>query len=502
MKLRFEVVGAGQWPSSKINTFTLVRDRWDDFRFRTTFQLHYRDQDDNATEIGTVKIAQFGMGDGGASTKLDSFFQRLSSSYFSLGQDREYYENLQKLSKGLGHEALLALQDAALDLGRFDSALYEPVMSTSLMRDLDATVVRSQFHWLALGSPARTSFAFEYVPRDRGTAPRQPLDFNVRVDSVPPTNVHVLIGSNGVGKSTLMRDFAASLRADADPARVGVFSSRQSAGPVMRRVPFDNVMTVAFSAFDTFPNELNDPDGADGDIPHHVVGLRSGASPRAESDLAEQFADSLRACMRSPRRGRWLENLAVLEEADSVLRAENLGRLLGKDLPGMEVDRSRERFEALSSGHKIAVLTMTSLVRYVEERTLVLIDEPETHLHPPLLSALVRVISNLSVERNGVAILATHSPVVLQDVPRSNVFVLRRDGDYMTATEPRIETFGESVSVLTSAVFGLDVAETGFHHVLEKHLLGPSSNDLSAELGGEGRAILRALQDTDEDLLD
>lgn len=47
-----------------------------------------------------------------------------------------------------------------------------------------------------------------------------------------------------------------------------------------------------------------------------------------------------------------------------------------------------------------------------------LIDEPEGHLHPPLLSAFVRALSELLVNRNGVAIIATHSPVVLQEVPR------------------------------------------------------------------------------------
>ncbi len=40
----------------------------------------------------------------------------------------------------------------------------------------------------------------------------------------------------------------------------------------------------------------------------------------------------------------------------------------------------------MSSGHAIVLLTVTKLVARVEEKTLVLIDEPESHLHPPLLS--------------------------------------------------------------------------------------------------------------------
>jgi predicted ATP-dependent endonuclease of OLD family len=50
------------------------------------------------------------------------------------------------------------------------------------------------------------------------------------------------------------------------------------------------------------------------------------------------------------------------------------------------------------------LLTITRLVETVEERTLVLLDEPEAHLHPPLLSAFVRSLSDLLINRNGVAI--------------------------------------------------------------------------------------------------
>ena len=49
-----------------------------------------------------------------------------------------------------------------------------------------------------------------------------------------------------------------------------------------------------------------------------------------------------------------------------------------------------------------ASLTVARLVELVEEKTLVLLDEPEEHLHPPLVSALIRALSNLLIYRNGV----------------------------------------------------------------------------------------------------
>lgn len=499
MALRFYVVAVGQWPAAQKHAFTLVRDNWDDFHFKTTFQLHYRDSVGDIHEIGSVKIAKVGMGEDGGRTEIERSFPQLSEDYFSLGQDREYYDNLRKLPGSLGRDALSALRDVAVDLQRLDEVGDETVVTTSLMRDLDRQIIRTQFHWIAQGEAPRTNYHFQFQPPSLEDYTPDPLDFNVEVDSVPPTNTHVIIGANGVGKSTLMRRFASSLRIDAKRTENGHFSSSQPHTDRGRRVPFDNVVTVAFSAFDPFPAHLNDPDGTSGDIPHHVVGLAGAAAPGdREVDLADQFSQALRACVRSPRRERWLDALSVLNEADPLLQETEATKLIDGDVFGDEVWGASDFYRALSSGHKIALLTITALVRYVEERTLVLVDEPETHLHPPLLSALIRAVSRLTVGRNGVAIVATHSPVVLQNVPRSCVFLLNRSGDIANASRPRIETFGESVSVLTAEVFGLDVTDTGFHDVLQRAAVGFEQTSLGSQLGSEGRAVLRALADVGE----
>lgn len=128
----------------------------------------------------------------------------------------------------------------------------------------------------------------------------------------------------------------------------------------------------------------------------------------------------------------------------------------------------RNIFMSLSSGHAIVLLTLTRLVDLVAEQTLVLFDEPETHLHPPLLSAFVRALSDLLTERNGVAITATHSPVVLQEVPKSCVYKIGRSGSRAQGRRPRIETYGENVGVLTHEIFGLEVMRSGFYAEIKK----------------------------------
>ncbi|MFE2012871.1 AAA family ATPase [Streptomyces sp. NPDC059491] len=70
--------------------------------------------------------------------------------------------------------------------------------------------------------------------------------------------------------------------------------------------------------------------------------------------------------------------------------------------------------------------TLAQLVQHTTERTLVLIDEPEAHLHPPPLSTFVRQLSQLLSDRNGLAVIATHSPGVFQETPSDAAWALRR----------------------------------------------------------------------------
>ena len=141
-------------------------------------------------------------------------------------------------------------------------------------------------------------------------------------------------------------------------------------------------------------------------------------------------------------------------EADPIFKDVEIAELADGEMEKEELQTyARKLFERLSSGHKIVVLTITRLVETVEEKTLVLMDKPEAHLHPPLLSAFVRALSDLLLNRNGVAIIATHSPVVLQEVPRSCAWKIWRSGSKVDVERPEIETFGENIEILTREVF-------------------------------------------------
>lgn len=222
---------------------------------------------------------------------------------------------------------------------------------------------------------------------------------------------------------------------------------------------------------------------------------------KSYDDLAEEFSRSVEEIMAAGRVGRWIEALDKLGSDPHFYESpiHGFARIMRTREEFLEDDAvtAREIFSSLSSGHAIILLTLTRLVETVAEQSLVLLDEPEAHLHPPLLASFIRALSDLLTDRNGVALIGTHSPVVLQEVPRSCVWKVSRF-DRRAPERPAIETYGENVGILTHEVFNLEVRESGFHAEIEKAVTELGSYErvlehFGGQLGGEAKGLVRIL---------
>ena len=322
---------------------------------------------------------------------------------------------------------------------------------------------------------------------------------------MPSSNIHVLIGRNGVGKTTLLNNIVKTVIDDsAAKEEVGVMLCKQNAWQEteLPKDYFSSISSVSFSAFDPFIPPKNRPDRSLGTC-YFYIGLKKNDDEETNelkdiNRLRSDFVNTLAVCFGlESKKKRWLKAIRTLESDDnfSLMNLTRLG-----DLERIsEVKKSAYNLvKLMSSGHIIVLLTITSLIETIEEKTLVLIDEPESHLHPPLLSAFTRALSDLLVDRNAVAIIATHSPVVLQEVPQNCVWKMERTRNEGVSFRPENETFGENVGVLTREVFGLEVTKSGFHGLLIESVNDGKSFDeiieiYNGQLGFEGQAILRAL---------
>lgn len=499
--------GAYLPPPNSRNCAFLVADAWDDWRkYRTMFFLRVIDETGITHDIGSVKIGQSGLRPaatvepGQRAPELPNTFDSLDEIYFSIGQGEDYYASLNQLSPELKERVLVGLRDCAYNLEIFDANIDETVMTESLLRSISRSNVSSRLNRLSRGDASLTTFRFNYTLPQLDGIPPTVMHFEVLPESQPPTNVHVLIGRNGVGKTHCMKQLIEALlgRESQDGGATGTIELLPDG---FQEWSFAGLVLISFSAFDDFDLKPRPADFISSEhvgLHHQIVrdeeeqqGIKS---PR---ELATDFGKSLERCRQGLSAERWKAAVITLE-TDDLFAEANVTSLL--DIPFDENwnNEAEVLFRKLSSGHAIILLTVTRLVELVDEKTLVLLDEPEGHLHPPLLSAFIRCLSDLLVKRNGVAIIATHSPVVLQEVPRNSAWKLRRSR-YVTVVErPTIETFGENIGVLTREVFGLQVTRSGFHQLLSSAVADGLSYDdvvnrFNEQLGAEARAIIQAL---------
>jgi len=486
----------------------LVTDAWNDFGFSTLFHLYYLDSNGYRHTIGGVKIYKRGAGP--VHTKLKPTFARLSRSYVSLGDGQKFYENLVALGDDRAKEILESLRDAAWDEEIYHAFANEDGMRTSLLRTI-STFERRKFSAIAHRRAVPSPFNFTYSTEKNDAT----IQFKVSPDSSPPTNVHAIIGGNGVGKTRLLAKFINILcngRGNKDSNGTIEFRSL-NVDEYEHDGSFVNVVSVAFSAFDEI--QLPDERKKRAGIPLTYIGLRrprtlaasddkaktlksnrAKTQLKSDAELSREFVTSLEACLTSAQKQGWLRAIHILS-SDPIFQDMAVEGLALLDVEERKKEGTRI-FRLASSGHKIVLLSITRLVQTVSERTLVLIDEPEAHLHPPLQAAFIRCLSDLLIQRNGVAILATHSPVMLQEVPQSCVWMMFREGLDVSYERPQIETFAENVGSLTREVFRIEVTESGYHTLLARAVAEARSVDdvfsrFGDQIGSEGRAIARVL---------
>ncbi|MDF1644291.1 MAG: AAA family ATPase [Pseudomonadales bacterium] len=505
----------GYFPSQARNTAYLTPDNWDDFRHKTLFSLTVFDEQGNEQFIGNVKIGFTGQNEGWTEARIPQQFNALPDDFYSLGQDADYYRNLvDSFSEEIVANVLISLGDVTYNPVRLAIAENEGAFNTSLMRNVNRSTIDHQFRKILRGEAALTEYDFFYEKASNDRYSGIKVEFQVEPNTKPSSNIHILIGRNGVGKTTLLNNMVDALLPDRGAVEeTGYFATHS---PWVGAAKLDDdyfagVVSVSFSAFDPFTPPSDQSDTNMG-MRYYYVGLKKRAIQQApdqwglkdKSDLCRDFTSSLKLCFSlTAKKDRWVNAVRKLESDFNFAEMDlcQLISIYASDLSNNKQQFSEAAsglFDRMSSGHAIVLLSITKLVETVEEKTLVLLDEPESHLHPPLLSAFTRALSDLLINRNGVAIIATHSPVVLQEVPKSCVSILRRTRLVSNVDRPESETFAENVGVLTREVFGLEVSKSGFHDLLASSVAdGKSYEEIEQEyqyqLGFEGKAILRSM---------
>ena len=457
----FKVKGYGQTlVSEKYPVFSLSTDSWDDFGVKCTFNLRYHESKSVVTKIGELKILQLNE----STTKLDKEFDDLGKDYISLGQSIEFYENLLK-SVGVKEAELVldSLNDISWQANKADEFESKPAYRNALFRENSAHTAFRFGRSVILSEAYDDSVSFEYTVDIESSNCSYDISINFDEDDLLPNRIVGIIGRNAVGKTHLMGALAKDL------VQVGRVSQKTIDDKNKRfkgsRPIFNRVITISYSAFDRFIRPKN-PQAS-----YVYCGIRDEKGGLSKSSLIKNYKYNLTKIKDQNRVDIWVRYMAeILDELGDDFK-ENLLN----EIENIE-DADSESLSLLSSGHSILAHFVTALVARIQENTLVLFDEPETHLHPNAVANLFNVMNHMLRSYKSYAIIATHSPIVIQEIPSKRVILLSREGNCTMPTRMQFETFGESVSELTRHVF--DTASISNYY---KKVLKSLSNTMSAE---------------------
>ncbi|QOZ84709.1 MULTISPECIES: AAA family ATPase [Chromobacterium] len=520
--MRF-IVNFREGESPKTNRYphvVLIQDNWDDYGYKSTFHATLHLSPDESHDLGSIKIIQVEK-TGGYTQMPRKPFERLPIGYASLGADLNYYETLYKLGRDIFQPYLEGLRDVA-----FDDEVKASVEDTegyrvSLLRfgGAERTVADAARLLRAPVLPSKrrnAGFLVKFKTSVAREANSFTVDFDFRRRSRLPNRINALIGYNGTGKTRLLSNLAIvasgygyNTKEDLLQSAAGRFVGTQP--------PFKTVVVVSYSAFDTFVipgrtdiekqrlQERGELFGyvycglrelSDDNAPHGKQAYRL----RTPDEIEAEF---LLALKRVREAGRLQDLLEVLKP---LLRDPSFQRIgLTQLIANRDYDELGDLFRKLSSGHKVVLKIVVELTAHIagSEPTLVLIDEPETHLHPPLLAAFLKSVRSCLDTFDGYAIIATHSPVVLQETPARYVRVLRRAADQSRIVATSIETFAENIGVITQEVFNLGDGSTDWHETLKILARQNTLEDIEVmfghKLGFAARSYVLSIRDELED---
>jgi predicted ATPase len=422
----------------KFPCMVLVPNKWNDYGYYTTYDLTFHKSSKDKIEIGIVKILEGSK----TITTLPKSFTFLESKYCSLGQTVKFYNRLKNEFPETFTDILQSLRDCAYY--RENSKNFEEFdgFKLSLLRSSEALKVFNEIQFMFESSRNNPSgrnlyiedeklFNFTFQYQVEGAIKPHCIDFNFELYNDLLNRFFCIVGKNGTGKTKVLSQLANKLT---DNEEDGAFSERPH---------FSKIIAASFSYFDKFRFPKKQ------DISYEFIGIKDEKGILTEDEIVTNVWSSYKELTEDrEKRNLWIESIQNSLETD----------YLNFDVNELNSLSKRSEFisktEAIfSSGQKIIFHFITRLISVIEINSLLIFDEPETHLHPNIAGRLLRVIKIIMDQYKSCCILATHSPIILQEVPSQFIRIIDRQGNVPLVYSPSIECFGENLSNISNTIF-------------------------------------------------
>jgi energy-coupling factor transporter ATP-binding protein EcfA2 len=184
---------------------------------------------------------------------------------------------------------------------------------------------------------------------------------------------------------------------------------------------------------------------------YHIASIELRAGRKSEDDIEAAIG-------RAP--WRILNELIETSGVNYRLTTpEKLGLRVPFELKLQATDRDVTLdFSALSSGEQVIVATYLWLYtgrEYGVLPSLILLDEPDAHLHPSMIRGFIKSLNDILVKKHGCRIImTTHRPDTVASAPGGSLFEMFRDGVRLRPVESPEATLGRLCSNLFTVIPG------------------------------------------------
>lgn len=508
MNLKFKIIKNCFQDASNIKSgdadFLIELDEWNDFGYRVMYHLHATDK---LTRRGNEYLGYFKIMKKGQKEHEYPFekemgvereFENFPEDYISFTASIEVYQSLHRLLHR--SERLSFVNQTHLILG-YDSPFYEGILNDDCFNK--AILRDTTLHDFSLikGSELLEDKANFYNLQEQElkvSFPSMGSSVHLRftgLDEVDnellPNGIVAFIGKNGSGKSTLLYKIAKLMYASPDQR----YKLETSVGSLFPNdIGLSKLFIVSYSPFDNFvlpgigredykllvknmehnegrlifcgirdvKRELEDVlyQFEDGKLDNLFQNSRQAlTSLKSNETLASEFVEAMNMITNDEEKMTLWKNIYMFAKTNFIEISEEMQEM---PLHLTDDDRS-EAFMNLSTGVKFYFHSLARIIAYIDYDCMILFDEPENHVHPPMLSFMMACLRMILNKYRSVMLVATHSPVVIQETFSDNVFIVRRSGGTQIINHPIIETYGANISEITSEVFDLTTDITNYY---------------------------------------
>lgn len=522
---------------------------WDDFGYIVTFKV-YAVVDGVRHSLGITKILVKGFENtaeyfekNGAETDRDKIYKvdglLVPDFCVSMASSIDFYTKLNVVLKKDEEKISKYLQnvcDASYYNDNKEIFLEWPGFNTSIFRDgsVPQSILRNGYQ-VAIGRyQPEKSFEIEVnVPMDSFES--LSFKFNRKRD-VGITNINLLIGTNGVGKTHVLKYMS-----DVVTGLVGSAEEWPCFNKliVMAYSPFENFYTkseLLINIEKKYPSKNKSNSKARNKVKllkvneYEYLGFRNDEGIFDVDWPRERSAKAILSILEYDYENSWVYSTSRLKMIFDTLSLSidfdeismdlidgttlNLGKEDLIDEPSLY--RKKIKFEAgikylkdgeelsLSSGQMIYSYMLPALVSEIVDESLIIIDEPELYLHPGIEVGLIKMLKYLLKDTKSSAVIATHSAVLAREVEKKAVTILRKENGVTRSYTPSFETYGASIDLINTEAFDDFSVSKPFQADINA-LLIENDNDVSAVIEkysnefGDDALIYLASKKIDED---